>query len=199
MHGEVLLIFSIINVSFGHVWSHPWLSASALRWPLPPSCQPNPGRPNRNEKHGWLRGLCIWVQERSHSNAVGAQEMPAHCYIQWGMSSGVWMVMIYQVFCSWLCGCINQWIRFRPLIAWKSECHALSQVWGGYDVTYCIHFCCFDCQLLRATDRRVWSGDGLCVLILCHGYKMTRFMLTMWLCGDKPWQFELSCGYDSCR
>lgn len=93
--------------------------------------------------------------------------------------------------------CLNK--PTDPLITWKSECHALSQVWVGYGVTYCIHFCCFDCQLLRATVRRVWSGDGLCALILCHGYKMTRLMLTMWLCGDKPWQFELSCGNDSCR
>lgn len=35
--------------------------------------------------------------------------------------------MNYQVFWSWLCACINQWIRFRPLITCKSECHALSR------------------------------------------------------------------------
>lgn len=65
---------------------------------------------------------------------------------------------------------VGVWLH-KPTDSGRSS-HALSQVWWGFDWT------------------RVWSR----ALITCHGYKVT--MLTI---GDKPWQFELSCGDGSRR
>jgi len=94
-HGEVLLVFLIINVCFGHVWSHPWLSAGALRWP--PLAESGEGG---QEWEAPVRAQQCW---RQTCDPYGSLEW---C-VQWGTSRGVWMVMIP----GRVCGCIN-----RPLI-----------------------------------------------------------------------------------